>query len=219
MVTAAGGEIGLHGIHHDGMLFRSRSTFEANVREMARYFAEWGAVGFRSPATHRNAEWMNELRCLYDSSFPDTDPFEPQPGGCCSILPFFFGDVVELPITLLMDHTMFEILRRPGIEVWTDKAAWLIGQRGLVNLITHPDYLAKDDHLERYDAFLAWLVGQPCGWLALPREVAEWWTVRSRLDCDFDEYGEPVVTGLGAEDAGIVWARLSGEDVVFEPVA
>ena len=88
---------------------------------------------------------MRELGCSYDSSFPDTDPFEPQSGGCCSILPYFFGDVVELPITLIQDHTMWEILRRDDIALWTDKATWVAERHGLVNVIVHPDYLEAID--------------------------------------------------------------------------
>ena len=110
-IRAKGCEIGLHGIKHDCKLFESRASFEAELPKIHRYLREWQAVGFRSPATHRNADWMPELGCLYDSSFPDTDPFEPQGGGCCSIFPFFLGDLVELPITLVQDHTMLEILR------------------------------------------------------------------------------------------------------------
>jgi peptidoglycan/xylan/chitin deacetylase (PgdA/CDA1 family) len=216
LIRAAGGEIGLHGIRHDGKLFRSRATFEADLPKIRRYLADWGAVGFRSPATHRNSGWMSELPCLYDSSFPDTDPFEPQPGGCCSILPFCFGEVVELPITLLMDHTMFEILRWPGVQAWTEKSEWLIRQQGLINLITHPDYLANDEYLARYDAFVGWLVQQRGGWMALPREVAEWWKLRGGLCCETDATGDPHIVGTGSEMASIMWASRDGDRIAFE---
>jgi hypothetical protein len=79
-VRDAGCEVGLHGVKHDCRLFESRASFEA------------------------------ELGALDDSSFSDTDPFGPQAGGCCSILPYFLGDLVELPITLVQDHTLWEIL-------------------------------------------------------------------------------------------------------------
>ena len=76
---------------------------------LMREFAErWNAVGFRSPATQRVWELMPQLGFDYDSSYPDTDPYEPQPGGCCSWLPFFNDDLVELPITLPQDHTLFD---------------------------------------------------------------------------------------------------------------
>ncbi len=178
-VRAGGCEIGLHGIKHDGRLFESRARFEAELPAIHRYLAEWDAVGFRSPATHRDAEWMPELGSLYDSSFPDTDPFEPQPGGCCSILPFFLGEMVELPITLVQDHTLWEILRQETIELWTGKSDWIIANGGLINLITHPDYLDTPARLRMYEEFLEYLAAQQDGWFALPREVAAWWRSRA----------------------------------------
>jgi hypothetical protein len=142
---------------------------------------EWDVAGFRSPATGRNAAWMHELPVGYDSSFPDSDPFEPQSGGCCSIMPFFFGDVVELPITLTQDHTVFEILRSPGIELWRRKTEWLTANHGLVNIIVHPDYVVEQRNLDRYEAFLAYLAEHDDGWHALPRDVARWWRDRDGL--------------------------------------
>lgn len=178
-VRASGCEVGLHGIKHDCKLFESRASFEAELPAIHRYLAEWDAVGFRSPATHRNAEWMPELGALYDSSFPDTDPFEPQAGGCCSILPFFLGEMVELPITLVQDHTLWEILREDTIELWTRKSEWIAENGGLVNLITHPDYLDRPSRLRMYEEFLEYLAAQEGCWQALPREVAAWWRERA----------------------------------------
>jgi hypothetical protein len=179
-VRAAGCEVGLHAIKHDGRLFESRARFEAELPTIHRYLAEWQAVGFRSPATHRNADWMPELGALYDSSFPDTDPFEPQSGGCCSILPYFLGEMVELPITLVQDHTLWEILREDTIDLWTQKSDWIAEHGGLINLITHPDYLDTPARLRMYEEFLEYLAGKDGGWYPLPREVAEWWRVRGR---------------------------------------
>jgi peptidoglycan/xylan/chitin deacetylase (PgdA/CDA1 family) len=178
-IRAAGCEIGLHGIRHDCKLFESRANFEAELPAIHRYLAEWDAVGFRSPATHRNPDWMPELGALYDSSFPDTDPFEPQAGGCCSILPFFLGEMVELPITLVQDHTLWEILRRDTIDLWRQKSDWIVANGGLINLITHPDYLDTPARLRMYEEFLEYLAAQQGGWFALPREVAAWWRTRS----------------------------------------
>lgn len=206
-LRADGCEIGLHGIHHDGSLFRDRETFERTLPVIRRYLAEWGAVGFRSPATHRNAEWMAELPVLYDSSFPDTDPFEPQSGGCCSILPFRFGDVIELPITLVQDHTMWEILREPGIDRWVSKSEWIMRRHGLVNVIVHPDYVVEEARLELYDRFLAHLAAQSGGWHALPRDVARWWRQRDDLAIVAGEDGQPRVTGDSDYRATVTLAR------------
>jgi peptidoglycan/xylan/chitin deacetylase (PgdA/CDA1 family) len=190
-VRDSGCEVGLHGIKHDCKLFESRASFEAELPAIHRYLAEWDAVGFRSPATHRNADWMPELGALYDSSFPDTDPFEPQAGGCCSILPFFLGEMVELPITLVQDHTLWEILREDTIELWTSKSEWIAENGGLVNLITHPDYLDRPSRLRMYEEFLEYLAAQDGCWHALPREVAAWWRTR-------EEMRQPAAEGVEA---------------------
>jgi peptidoglycan/xylan/chitin deacetylase (PgdA/CDA1 family) len=215
-IEAAGCEVGLHGIRHDCRLFESRASFEAELPAIHRYLAEWGADGFRSPATHRNARWMPELGAAYDTSFPDTDPFEPQSGGCCSILPFFLGAMVELPITLVQDHTLWEILRRRSIELWTGKSDWIAANGGLINLITHPDYLDTPQRLRMYEEFLEYLAARRGGWYALPREVAAWWRRRTSLRCVESE-GRVRVAGDGAERARVLWTHRDGSGVLLEP--
>jgi hypothetical protein len=212
-IRANGGEIGLHAIKHDCKLFESRASFEADLPKIHHYLEEWGAVGFRSPATHRNAAWMPELGCLYDTSFPDSDPFEPMGGGCCSILPFFLDELVELPITLVQDHTLFEILRSETIEPWTSKADWIIENGGLVNLITHPDYLDTPRRLRMYEELLEYLASQDGGWHALPRDVAQWWRTRSALRC-VERDGRVSIEGVGAERAVVAWAHADDGDGV-----
>ena len=58
---------------------------------------DWGASGFRAGMAFHNGEWMQELACEYDSSYYDTDPYQPMGGGCGRISPFMLGRLVELP--------------------------------------------------------------------------------------------------------------------------
>jgi len=213
-LRAAGCEIGVHGVRHDGSLFRSRASFDQQVPRIHQYMAEWDAVGFRSPSTHRNASWMPELRCSYDSSFPDTSPFEPQPGGCCSIWPYFIGELVELPITMAQDHTMFEVLCESTIKLWEIKSDWLIDNHGLINVLVHPDYLLSDSRLELYDQLLTRLAGRTDGWHALPRDVAAWWRARA----EFQKSSPPRSAEIGgwAARATVAYARGDGEQITFE---
>src|SRR4051794_26145188 len=46
-LRAEGCEIGVHGLTHDGSLFRSRADFERQLTAIRERMAEWGAVGFR----------------------------------------------------------------------------------------------------------------------------------------------------------------------------
>jgi hypothetical protein len=205
-IRAAGGELGLHALHHDGRLFESRARFERQLPSIHRYMDEWDAEGFRSPATHRDARWMPELGASYDSSFHDTDPFDAQPGGCCSILPYFLGELVELPMTLPHDFTLFEILREPDIRIWREKAAWLALRRGLVNVLVHPDYALTEARLGHYDELLAFLSSLDGGWHALPREVASWWRQRAALERRLGA-GELDPDELVAAGASLWWAE------------
>ncbi len=214
-LRAAGCEIGLHGIKHDGKLFSSRAQFEANLPKIHKYLDEWGVVGFRSPATHRRPEWMNELGCLYDSSFPDTDPFEPLAGGCCSIHPFMFGELVELPITLVQDHTLMEIMQHRTIDLWLQKCEWIIRNQGLITVLTHPDYLLIPHRLEMYDQLLGFLASQEGCWHALPQAVAAWWRRRSQLDCESSADGARIV-GPDTANATVAWAKEIGGQIVFD---
>jgi peptidoglycan/xylan/chitin deacetylase (PgdA/CDA1 family) len=177
MLRASGCEIGLHGLHHDG---RDLSPPELSVRVPAmRAWAErWGAAGFRAPATHRSWELMPQLGFDYDSSYSDVARYEPQAGGSCSWLPFFIEDLVELPITMPMDHTLFEVLGHSDGSAWHEKAAFLRERGGMALLLTHPDYL-DEARLREYECFLEEVAGDLTAWCALPWEVSTWWRDRA----------------------------------------
>lgn len=106
-----GCEVGVHGLRHDGRDLGSRRMMERRLPEMRDYAKRWNAVGFRSPGTQRQWELMPMLGFDYDSSYTDTDPYEPQPGGCCTYLPYFNQEMVELPITMAQDHTLSRFFR------------------------------------------------------------------------------------------------------------
>ena len=129
-------------------VLQSRETSRRTCRRSRDVRASVGR-GRLPLAGHRIAtpSGWRELPVDYDSSFPDSDPFEPQAGGCCSIMPFFFGDVVELPITLMQDHTMFEILREPGIDRWPEKSDWIMRAPRADHVIVHPDYVVEQRFL------------------------------------------------------------------------
>jgi len=174
-----GFEIGLHGLHHDGRDLESRATFEQRLPAMRTYAERWGAVGFRSPATHRDWELMPLLGVAYDSSSPDTDPFEPKSGGCCTWWPFFNRDLVEVPITLPQDHTVFVILEQRDDALWREKTDYLRERGGMALLLTHPDYMTEPAMLSLYRGFLARYADDAAAWKARPCDIADWWRSRS----------------------------------------
>lgn len=170
-------EIGIHGLKHDGKLFWSRKIFGARIEKIKIYKTKWNAKGFRSPSLLRNPAWMKQLPFEYDSSLPDTDPFGPQPGGCLSLFPYFLGNLIELPITLPQDHTLFEILKLEDITIWMKKIDLIEKMNGMALLITHPDYV-NSKRLKLYEKFLEYILKKNRCWFALARDVNDWWRKR-----------------------------------------
>jgi hypothetical protein len=197
-----GFEVGVHGLHHDGRDLESAATVRERLPAIRSYADRWQALGFRSPATLRSAELMPLLGFDYDSSFPDTAPFEPQAGGCCSWLPYMIDELVELPITLEQDHTVFELLRRRDAQLWLDKARFLRERGGMALLITHPDYVVNPALLSSYREFLDAFADDTSAWKALPYEVSAWWRRRAASGLRQVD-GDWRVTGPAADEARV----------------
>jgi peptidoglycan/xylan/chitin deacetylase (PgdA/CDA1 family) len=179
-LSSRGFELGVHGIYHDRSLFSGREEFERQLPMLVAFRDRLQASGFRSPATHRVIDWLAELPVEYDCTIPMSDPYEPQPGGCCSPWPFFLGDVVELPYTMPQDHTLFNLLKQRDISVWLRQLEAIEGSYGLVQCVTHPDpgYLGEPELRRRYTELLDAVAEREGLWRALPREVASWWRQR-----------------------------------------
>jgi hypothetical protein len=131
---------------------------------------------------HRNPEWLQTLDVEYDLSFFDTDPYEPMPGGTTSLWPFFLGHFVELPYTLVQDHTLMVILGERTPRLWLEKVDFIERSKGMALLNSHPDYLREPAHLAIYEAFLNAVRQRGNYWHALPRDVARWWRQRAALE-------------------------------------
>jgi hypothetical protein len=201
-----GFEVGVHGRRHDGRELRSRRVFEEHVRYINGTLRRLGAVGFRSPLTHRHAEWMQSLDVEYDASFFDSDPFEPMPGGTMSLWPFTIGRFVELPYTLAQDFTLIDVLGEREPRLWLEKAAYVGRVCGMALLNSHPDYLRERCHHRVYAAFLERQRGDDGAcWNALPREVARWWRRRAEA---------PSVDSLPGARTGLVVRSGTGETEV-----
>jgi hypothetical protein len=174
-----GFEVGCHGLKHDGKLYSSEKEFSRRAARINTRMKEYGMSGFRSPLTHRNPEWMQALEIEYDSSFFDTDPFEPIPGGAMSIWPYFLGRFVELPYTLVQDYTLTSILGETTPRIWLEKVKFIREYHGMALLNSHPDYLKDPTAFRVYAEFLEAMKKAGGYWHALPHEAARWWKFRA----------------------------------------
>lgn len=202
-----GFEVGIHGLKHDGKLYKSRTIFRKRAERINHYLKEWRVCGFRSPLMQHNLEWLHDLEIEYDASTFDTDPFEPQPDAIQSIYPMWIyppagsgersrnDGYIEIPYTLPQDSTLFLLLENAGIDVWRKKANWLIEKGGLVNVTIHPDYIDLRNNgtvtgkypLKLYTEFLKYLKNHFDGqfWQPTPAQLAVWFK-KMHLDRSFN---------------------------------
>jgi hypothetical protein len=149
----------------------------------------------------------------------DVATFEPQRGGTCGVFPFMLSDkMVELPITLPMDHTLINILRQDVVAACSSKLGGIRARHGLALALFHPDYNTTPMRRATYGAVLDVLGDSPGGWFALPHEIASWWQ-RRRASRVVMSNGTPRIEGPAARDGAIWWARLDGESLHLEPSA
>jgi hypothetical protein len=178
-LRARGFEIGVHGLRHDGRDFATLGQFTRRATRMNEFIHDFGSAGFRAPLTLRNPQWMQVLDIEYDSSFFDTDPYEPIGGGTMSIWPFQLGRFVELPYTLAQDYTVAEVMGETTPRLWLEKVEFIRANHGMALLNTHPDYLRKLHTRRVYSEFLATMRERADFHHGLPREVARWWRARA----------------------------------------
>ena len=187
-LNTEGFEVGVHGLLHDGKLYDSKKIFMERAARINHYLNAWDADGFRSPSMQHNLEWLHELNVLYDASTFDTDPFEPDNSGVCTIFPFRVpgpgknGGYVELPYTLPQDSTLYIFLQETDISIWEQKLDWIAREGGMVLINTHPDYMnfssrpcsADEYPAAFYKQFLEYLLSEYKDqyWHVLPHEMA-----------------------------------------------
>ena len=96
------------------MLFANEDTFMQRVVAINRYGEQWGSTGFRAGIMYRNQEWFHALDFEYDMSVPNVAHLEPQRGGCCTVMPYFIGNLVELPLMIFAGLLVVSHCRRAG---------------------------------------------------------------------------------------------------------
>src|SRR5688572_10350669 len=143
-IRARGFEINVHDLNHDGRLFSRRDEFERRAKKINAWARAFGARGFRSGSLHRQADWYDALDVAYDMSVPNAGHLEIQRGCCCTVMPYFIGDIVELPLTTTQDYVLFRILNDFSNDVWKTQLEDVMSRHGLASFIVHPDYAADE---------------------------------------------------------------------------
>lgn len=216
-IRARGYEINLHGLNHDGNLFRNRSTFLEQATVINKYVRSFGTEGFRSACMYRNVDWYEDLDISYDMSVPNVAHLEPQRGGCCTVFPYFIGRIVELPLTTVQDYSLFHILGDYSIDLWKKQIDLIRKHYGLISFIAHPDYLLSPKARFAYEALLAHLCElrqEGKAWIAVAGDVNRWWRERSEMQLTL-ESGRWRIVGRGCDRARIGFVNIEEDHIVY----
>lgn len=217
-IGARGFEFNVHDLNHDGNLYRDHEEFLRRAKRINAYVRQYGAEGFRAGALYRNPEWYDAFEFSYDMSIPNVAHLEPQRGGCCSLLPFFIGEILELPLTTAEDYSVFHILNDFSIDLWKKQFQFIVQRHGLASFLTHPDYLIEERARRVYEMLLGYLrktASQKKVWSALPGEVNQWWRARSQMK--LVPFGkEWAIEGPRKERARLAYAVLDGQRLLYE---
>jgi hypothetical protein len=216
-MRARGFEVNIHDWNHDGLLFRDYERFLDRAAKINRAAALWQVEGFRSAVLYRNPDWYDALQFAYDMSIPSTARLDPQHGGCCTVLPWFIGSILEIPVTTTQDYSLFNILNQHTIELWQQQIAAILENHGMASFIVHPDYIRSPRPRRTYMQLLehfSRLHAESGVWIALPHQVDRWWRERNqmRMVRNGDAWE---IQGPGSERARVAYAYLDGDRIVY----
>jgi hypothetical protein len=216
-IRKRGFELNVHDLNHDGSLFENQTQFLHQASQINEHIRAFQSLGFRSGAMYRNQEWFKEFDILYDMSVPNVAHLEPQHGGCCTVMPYQIGEILELPLTMTQDYSLFHILGDYSIGLWKKECDQILGRNGLLSFIVHPDYLvekrARKVYLDLLN-HLSILRAQRRLWTAFPRDVDCWWRNRSQMKLvrDGDQWH---IEGTDKDRARIAYATLEGDRLIY----
>ena len=213
-----GFEIGIQDLNHDGRLYDERNEFLRRAKIINQYAREYAAKGFRAAVLYRKPEWYDAFDFSFDMSIPNTARLDPQRGGCCTVMPYSIGKILELPVTTTQDYMLCELLEEGSIDLWKEQVRLILDRNGLISFIIHPDYVARGGVATLYRDLLQYLRELRATrriWLALPSEVDCWWRARARMQLVWngDEWH---IEGDGEERAVLAYARNVEGELMYE---
>jgi hypothetical protein len=216
-IRRRGFEVNVHDLNHDGNLFKDYKEFRRRAAEIEKYRKMFSARGFRAGVLYRNIGWFDLLHFEYDMSVPNVAHLDPQRGGCCTTFPYFIGNILEIPVTMTQDYSLFNILRSYRLDLWKKQMAVIRRKHGVMNFIVHPDYIINQREQSVYKGLLgrlAELRKTAALWTALPGELNDWWRQRDRMKLVRTGSGWEV-EGDGKGRARIAYARLENGNLVY----
>jgi len=212
-VARKGAELAAHGYAHLDYTGMPSPRIEKHIREAKTVFQKHGfeRVGFRFPFLRRNPGLLAELdrqtlawdssevlnwdvlerkdfsSAAWDAYARIMDTYAPKPASASRSLPYFIGNLVEIPVSMPDDDILIDRMRirEPGrlLSVWEDM---------LTDTWTRGEVMVLQLHPERFFLFqgaLRSLLLKANGlgnvWTASLGEIAEWWREKNSLRFEF----------------------------------
>jgi hypothetical protein len=207
-IRRRGFEVAVHDLNHDGHLYRDQDQFLERAAKINSYGKKYEAEGFRAGVLYRKQVWYDALKFSYDMSVPNVASLDPQRGGCCTVMPYFLGEILELPVTTVQDYTLFYILNDYSINLWKQQTELIMKKYGLLSFIIHPDYVVKSREQSIFKqllGYLAYLKKEKGTWTTTPSELNRWWRQRAELTL-VEKNGNWLIEGAGKERARLAYA-------------
>jgi hypothetical protein len=133
-------------------------------------------------------------------------------------MPYFVGNILEIPVTTTQDYMLFHLLNDYSLNLWKTQTELIMQKHGLVSFIVHPDYVIEENAQGVYRdllRFLRQLGARQRIWFALAGEVDVWWRLRSKMHV-VEQDGKWRIEGFGAEHAHLAFAKLAGDRIEYE---
>ncbi|HEX4485025.1 MAG TPA: hypothetical protein VH088_02090 [Terriglobales bacterium] len=217
-IRRRGFEVCVHDLNHDGHLYKNREQFLLRAARINEYGKEFAAEGFRAAVLYRKQLWYDALKFSFDMSVPNVAHLDPQRGGCCTVKPYFFQNgILEIPVTMSQDYTLYNILRDYSTTLWKQQSRIVMENHGCMSFIVHPDYVLGSRERGIFRELLAYIdsLRRDCGvWITTPGELNRWWRQRSAMTLVEDRNGWRIEGG-GADKARIAWASEQDGQLVF----
>ena len=213
-----GFEINVQDLNHDGNLFRDPEEFHRRARKINKYAKTHGISGFRAAVLYRNLDWYDALQFSFDMSVPNVAHLDPQRGGCCTVMPYFFGNKLEIPVTTTQDYMLFRLLNDYSISLWEEQIKLIVARNGLVSFIIHPDYIIEKKARDVYRDLLTHLSElrqRHKIWFALPGEIDRWWRARNEMRI-VGQDGDWRIEGEDAGRARLGFAQRIGDRLEYK---
>jgi len=212
-----GYEVLVQELDHDRHRNKDRKGILAQPARINSYASAYGAEEFQSARLCQEQSWNYAAGFSYGISVPNIAHLGPQPCGCCTVMPSFLGDILELPVTTTQDHVLFDILEDYSIDLWKQQMETIMEKHGLISFIMHSSQIRKPQPRSIYEALLGYLScleEERNLWITTPSEANRWWRQRAEMKLVHRADGWHI-EGLGAERARLAYAELELEQLVY----